>query len=102
MGRNVNEQHIKTHYYLSYPRLNPSGIVPLGPEAWWRQRAEKGGGVRKEEGLGGRGGGGKMGGKEGWNHRREGTVLKKIPQKADPVVMHLNLKKVDQGEQESS
>lgn len=24
--------HIKTHYYRSHPNLNPSGIIPLGPD----------------------------------------------------------------------
>ena len=24
--------HIKQHYYRSHPHINPSGIVPLGPE----------------------------------------------------------------------
>jgi putative glutathione S-transferase len=28
----VNMQHIKSHYYQSHPTINPSGIVPLGPE----------------------------------------------------------------------
>ena len=28
----VNFLHIKRHYYTSHPQLNPSGIVPLGPE----------------------------------------------------------------------
>ncbi|HUB14170.1 MAG TPA: glutathione S-transferase family protein [Acetobacteraceae bacterium] len=27
----VNFQHIKRHYYLSHKRINPSGIVPVGP-----------------------------------------------------------------------
>ena len=27
----VDFQHIKGHYYMSHKRLNPSGIVPLGP-----------------------------------------------------------------------
>jgi putative glutathione S-transferase len=27
----VNFDHIKHHYYRSHPRLNPGGIVPLGP-----------------------------------------------------------------------
>jgi putative glutathione S-transferase len=27
-----NLEHIKHHYYTSHPRLNPSRIVPLGPE----------------------------------------------------------------------
>jgi putative glutathione S-transferase len=29
----VNFEHIKRHYYQSHPQLNPSGIVPLGPES---------------------------------------------------------------------
>ncbi len=28
----VNMDHIKRHYYLSHPKINPTGIVPLGPE----------------------------------------------------------------------
>jgi putative glutathione S-transferase len=28
----VNLQHIKTHYYASHRKINPTGIVPLGPE----------------------------------------------------------------------
>src|SRR5690606_33033769 len=28
----VNMTHIKRHYYGSHKRVNPSGIVPLGPE----------------------------------------------------------------------
>ncbi|MGE8248185.1 MAG: glutathione S-transferase C-terminal domain-containing protein, partial [Stenotrophomonas bentonitica] len=28
----VNFQHIKHHYYRSHRHLNPSGIVPVGPE----------------------------------------------------------------------
>ena len=27
----VNMEHIKRHYYESHRRVNPSGIVPLGP-----------------------------------------------------------------------
>jgi glutathionyl-hydroquinone reductase len=27
----VNIEHIKRHYYLSHPHINPSGIVPVGP-----------------------------------------------------------------------
>ena len=27
----VNMAHIKAHYFGSHPRLNPSGIVPIGP-----------------------------------------------------------------------
>ncbi|MDN6600116.1 MAG: hypothetical protein L0L13_12850 [Tetragenococcus koreensis] len=28
----VNISHIKKHYYISLTSLNPSGIVPKGPE----------------------------------------------------------------------
>ncbi|MGH8678467.1 MAG: glutathione S-transferase family protein [Burkholderiales bacterium] len=28
----VDFEHIKRHYYISHPHLNPSGIVPKGPE----------------------------------------------------------------------
>ena len=28
----VNIDHIKTHYFKSHPKINPSQIVPLGPE----------------------------------------------------------------------
>lgn len=31
-GSTVNFDHIKTHYYASHRQINPSGIVPLGPE----------------------------------------------------------------------
>lgn len=33
----VNFTHIKRHYYMSHPTINPSGIVPLGPEIDWDQ-----------------------------------------------------------------
>jgi glutathionyl-hydroquinone reductase len=32
VAETVNFLHIKRHYYTSHPQLNPSGIVPLGPE----------------------------------------------------------------------
>jgi glutathionyl-hydroquinone reductase len=32
VAETVNIQHIKNHYYQSHPQLNPSGIVPVGPE----------------------------------------------------------------------
>lgn len=36
----VNFEHIKQHYYGSHKTINPSGIIPLGPEQdflrWWR------------------------------------------------------------------
>lgn len=28
----VNLTHIKQHYYMSHPSINPNGIVPLGPQ----------------------------------------------------------------------
>jgi putative glutathione S-transferase len=31
----VNFQHIKGHYYMSHPTINPHGIVPAGPEMDW-------------------------------------------------------------------
>ncbi len=35
-GRNTDFDEIKRHYYLVHTDLNPSGIVPLGPdERWW-------------------------------------------------------------------
>lgn len=35
LGANLNIDHIKRHYFKSYPRLNPSGILPFGPDEWW-------------------------------------------------------------------
>ena len=31
-GETVNFDHIKTHYYASHRQINPTGIVPVGPE----------------------------------------------------------------------
>ena len=31
----VNFQHIKGHYYMSHPTINPHGIVPAGPTVDW-------------------------------------------------------------------
>ena len=31
----VNFQHIKGHYYMSHPTINPYGIVPAGPALDW-------------------------------------------------------------------
>ncbi|MFC4453086.1 glutathione S-transferase family protein [Deinococcus sonorensis] len=31
----VNFDHIKRHYYLTHPKLDPTGIVPLGPLTDW-------------------------------------------------------------------
>lgn len=32
VAENVNFDHIKTHYYVSHDTINPTGIVPMGPE----------------------------------------------------------------------
>jgi glutathionyl-hydroquinone reductase len=32
IGSTVDFDHIKTHYYASHKQINPSGIVPVGPE----------------------------------------------------------------------
>jgi len=31
----VNLTHIKRHYYESHTTINPTGIVPVGPQVWW-------------------------------------------------------------------
>ena len=46
MANTVRMDHIKSHYYGSHETINPTGIVPLGPEldlstAHDRQRLEK-------------------------------------------------------------
>jgi glutathionyl-hydroquinone reductase len=38
----VNFQHIKRHYYMSHRRINPTGIVPLGPALDFEAAAERG------------------------------------------------------------
>ena len=32
IAQTVNMEHIKNHYYRSHPSVNPTGIVPKGPE----------------------------------------------------------------------
>ena len=32
IAETVHMDHIKRHYYGSYKQLNPTGIVPVGPE----------------------------------------------------------------------
>lgn len=34
IGQTVNLTHIKNHYYMSHKHVNPTGIVPLGPEPY--------------------------------------------------------------------
>ena len=36
-GKTVNFDHIKRHYYGTHDQLNPSGIVPKGPEMHWEE-----------------------------------------------------------------
>jgi putative glutathione S-transferase len=31
VAKTVDLEHIKEHYYRSHPRINPSGVVPVGP-----------------------------------------------------------------------
>lgn len=32
IAETVDMQHIKNHYYMSHPTVNPTGVVPVGPE----------------------------------------------------------------------
>lgn len=32
ISETVNFQHIKTHYYASHKTINPTGVIPIGPE----------------------------------------------------------------------
>jgi glutathionyl-hydroquinone reductase len=42
VGATVNFMHIKRHYYQSHKRINPSGIVPVGPALDFDVPAERG------------------------------------------------------------
>ncbi|GLK70843.1 glutathione S-transferase family protein [Ancylobacter dichloromethanicus] len=35
VAETVNLTHIKRHYYESHKTINPTGIVPVGPQVWW-------------------------------------------------------------------
>ena len=35
VAQTVNLTHIKRHYYESHKTINPTGIVPVGPELGW-------------------------------------------------------------------
>lgn len=37
IAETVHFDHIKTHYYASHPTINPTGIVPKGPEIDWAE-----------------------------------------------------------------
>jgi putative glutathione S-transferase len=41
VAETVNMDHIKRHYYMSMPNLNPSGIVPLGPALDFEARHDR-------------------------------------------------------------
>ena len=43
----VDFGHIKRHYYMSHKRLNPTGIVPLGPALDLEKPSDRGRGVDK-------------------------------------------------------
>jgi putative glutathione S-transferase len=34
-GQTTDFDHIKRHYYITHPHLNPSGVVPKGPAVSW-------------------------------------------------------------------
>jgi len=42
VAQTVNFVHIKRHYYQSHKRINPTGIVPLGPVLDFDEPAERG------------------------------------------------------------
>ncbi|MFT7286949.1 MAG: putative glutathione S-transferase [Halieaceae bacterium] len=37
VAETIDFEHIKTHYYASHGTINPTGVVPLGPEIDYRQ-----------------------------------------------------------------
>jgi putative glutathione S-transferase len=37
IAETVNFEHIKTHYYASHKTINPTGIIPVGPEQYFTQ-----------------------------------------------------------------
>ncbi|MEA2739656.1 MAG: glutathionyl-hydroquinone reductase, partial [Acetobacteraceae bacterium] len=43
----VDFGHIKRHYYMSHRRINPTGIVPIGPSLDFEAFADRGRGVDK-------------------------------------------------------
>lgn len=42
VARTLNLDHIKTHYYRSHTMINPTGIVPVGPQLDLEQPHERG------------------------------------------------------------
>lgn len=47
VAETVDFGHIKRHYYISHRRINPSGIVPVGPALDFDAPADRGRGVDK-------------------------------------------------------
>lgn len=41
LGKFVDMDQIKRHFYRSHPAINPSGIIPIGPDAWWLDKDKK-------------------------------------------------------------
>jgi putative glutathione S-transferase len=37
IAETVNFDHIKRHYYVTHPSINPTGVVPLGPIIDWNE-----------------------------------------------------------------
>lgn len=37
IAETVDLDHIKRHYYVTHPKINPNGIVPKGPDVDWMQ-----------------------------------------------------------------
>lgn len=37
VAETVNFDHIKRHYYVTHPQINPTRIVPVGPEIDWSE-----------------------------------------------------------------
>jgi putative glutathione S-transferase len=40
-GDTTNFEHIKRHYYLTHPQINPSGIIPGGPAIDWKEQQRR-------------------------------------------------------------
>jgi putative glutathione S-transferase len=41
-GNTTNFDHIKRHYYMTHPQINPTRIVPKGPLVDWNQAHDRG------------------------------------------------------------
>lgn len=41
VAETVSFDHIKRHYYMSHPAIDPTRIVPLGPELDWNEPARR-------------------------------------------------------------